>query len=124
MSETAALQEIRLALGLLPGLKLWRNNCGALRDPTGRVVRYGLANPGGSDLIGYRSVVITPGMVGQRVAIFTAMEVKARGGTHRVTAEQRHFLDVVEAAGGIAGVARSPAQALLALGLHPTESAA
>lgn len=123
MSETAALQEIRLALGLLPGLRLFRNNCGALRDHTGRLVRYGLANPGGSDLIGWRTVTITPDMVGQRVAVFTALEVKAPGGTHRVTQEQRRFLDVVEAAGGIAGVARSPAQAMLALGLHETESA-
>lgn len=123
MSETAALQEIRLALGLLPGLRLFRNNCGALHDHTGRLVRYGLANPGGSDLIGWRTVTITPDMVGQRVAIFTALEVKAPGGTHRVTAEQRNFLNTVEAAGGVAGVARSPAQALLALGLHPTVGA-
>lgn len=122
MSETAALQAIRLALGLIPGLTLWRNNCGALRDHTGRLVRYGLANPGGADLIGYRTVTITPDMVGKQVAVFTALEVKAPGGTHRVTQEQRHFLDTVEAAGGIAGVARSPDQALLALGLHATEA--
>jgi hypothetical protein len=123
MSETAGLQEIRLALGLLPGLRLFRNNVGVLRDREGRAVRFGLA-PGSSDLIGWRTVTITPDMVGQKVAVFTALEVKAPGGTHKVTAEQRRFLDVVEAAGGIAGVARSPAQARLALGLHETESAA
>jgi hypothetical protein len=123
MSETGALQAIRLALGLLPDLRLFRNNVGMLKDLQGRPVRFGL-HPGSSDLIGWRSVVITPDMVGQRVAIFTALEVKAPGGTHKVTAEQRQFLDIVEAAGGIGGVARSPDQALLALGLHPTERAA
>lgn len=123
MSETAALQAIRLALGMTPGLRLFRNQVGALKDHAGRLVTFGLCR-GSSDLIGYRTVTITPDMVGQRVAVFTALEVKAPGGTHRVTAEQRHFLDVVEAAGGIAGVARSPEQAMLALGLHPTEDAA
>lgn len=122
MSETAALQEIRLALGLLPGLRLFRNNVGVLRDREGRAVRFGL-HPGSSDLIGWRTVTVTPDMIGQRVAVFTALEVKAPGGTHKVTAEQRQFLDIVEAAGGIAGVARSPSQALLALGLHPREAA-
>lgn len=123
MSETAALQAIRLALGCVPGLRLFRNNVGALKDQAGRLVRYGLA-AGSSDLIGWRSITITPEMVGLQVAIFTALEVKAPGGTHRVTAEQHTFLRNVEAAGGIAGVARSPDQARLALGLHPTESAA
>jgi len=122
MSETATLQSIRLALGTLPGLRLFRNNVGMLPDREGRPVRFGL-HPGSSDLIGWRSITITPDMVGKQVAVFTALEVKAPGGTHRVTAEQRHFLDTVEAAGGFAGVARSPEQALLALGMHPTVSA-
>lgn len=121
MSETAALQEIRLALGTLPSLRLFRNNVGVLRDHTGRAVRFGL-HPGSSDLIGWRSITITPDMVGQKVAVFTALEVKAPGGTHKVTVEQHHFIQAVETAGGIAGVARSPAQALLAFGLHPTEA--
>lgn len=122
MSESAALQAIRLALGRLPGLRLFRNNVGVLRDREGRPVRFGL-HPGSSDLIGWRSVTITPDMVGKQVAIFTALEVKAPGGTHKVTTEQHAWIRAVEAAGGIAGIARSPDQALLALGLHPTEAA-
>ena len=117
MSEAVTLQEIRLALGLIPGLKLWRNNCGAFRDRSGQVVRFGVANPGGSDLIGFKSVLITPEHVGSTLAVFAAVEVKAPGGMHRVTPEQHAFIRAVEAAGGIAGVARSPAQALLALGI-------
>lgn len=60
---------------------------------------------GSSDLIGWRSVEITPEMVGRRVAIFVAAEGKSATG--RVTEEQRRFMDAVIAAGGIAGVVRS-----------------
>jgi len=93
---------IRLALGRGP-VRLWRNNTGALKDATGRLVRYGLCQ-GSSDLIGYRTVEITPDMVGQRIAVFTAIEVKDRG---RATPQQLQFLDLVVAAGGLGGVARS-----------------
>lgn len=117
MSEASALQEIRLALGRVRGLTLWRNNCGALRDRDGRVIRYGVANPGGSDLIGFRSIVVTPEHVGQTLALFAAIEVKAPGGKHPVTPEQAQFIAAITAAGGLAGVARNPAQARLILGL-------
>lgn len=120
MSEAATLQQIRLALGRVPGLRLFRNNTGAMKDKDGRLVRFGL-HPGSSDLIGWKSVTITPDMVGQTLAVFAAVEVKAPTGTHPVTPEQRQFLDVVEAAGGMAGVARSPeqARAILGLGIAP-----
>lgn len=117
MSEARVLQEIRLALGRVDGLTLWRNNCGALRDRDGRLVRYGVANPGGSDLLGFRAVLVTPDMVGKTVAIFSAVEVKQPNGRHPVTDDQKRFLDVVSAAGGFSGVATSPAQARLILGL-------
>jgi hypothetical protein len=120
MSEGATIQRIRLELGRVPGLKLFRNNCGALPDQTGRIVRYGVASPGGSDLIGFRTVTITPEMVGQRLAVFAACEVKAPGGKHPVTPEQAHFIEVVQAAGGLAGVARNAGQARHILGLPPT----
>jgi hypothetical protein len=108
--ETDLQQRIRLALGLLPDLRLWRNNSGKLPDPrTGRWVQFGVASPGGSDLIGYRSVTITPDMVGQRVAIFTAIEVKTATG--RPTPAQQHFIDHIRAAGGIAAIVRSVAEA-------------
>lgn len=65
---------------------------------------------GSSDLIGWKSVQITPDMVGKRVAIFTAVEVKAGA---RPTPEQLQFIDQVRKAGGIAGIARSPQEASL-----------
>ena len=69
---------------------------------------------GSSDLIGWRSVEITPDMVGQAVAVFVALEVKSAAG--RPTFEQRRFIDAVRAAGGIAAVVRSVDDAAAALG--------
>jgi hypothetical protein len=80
-----------------------------LQDRRGVPVRYGL-QPGSSDLIGWRTVTITPEMVGQQVAVFTSIEVKTPTG--RLRPEQKLWLDAVQAAGGIAGVARSVEDAL------------
>jgi hypothetical protein len=44
-------------------------------------------------------------MVGRQVAVFTALEVKTPTG--RATEQQQRFLAMVEAHGGIAGIARS-----------------
>jgi len=113
--ETEIQQRVRLAVGALPGVRLWRNNSGKLPDPrTGRWVQFGVASPGGSDLIGYRSIVITPDMVGQRVAVFTAIEVKTATG--RATPAQRHFIDHIRKVGGIAGIVRSVGDAQRILG--------
>jgi hypothetical protein len=112
VSEQQIQQHIRLTCSRGP-VRLYRNNCGVLQDRRGVPVRYGL-QPGSSDLIGWRTVTITPEMVGQQVAVFTSIEVKTATG--RLTPEQRQWLAAVETAGGIAGVARSveDAQALTA----------
>jgi hypothetical protein len=111
-SEQSIQQHIRLTCSRGP-VRLYRNNCGVLQNRRGVPVRYGL-QPGSSDLIGWRTVTITPDMVGQQVAVFTSIEVKTATG--RVKPEQQQWLDAVQAAGGIAGVARSveDAQALTA----------
>lgn len=82
------------------GARLWRNNCGMLQDAQGRWVRYGVCNPGGSDLIGFTPRIIA----GEQVAVFTAIEAKT--GRLRPTHEQESFLAAVERAGGIARVVR------------------
>lgn len=120
--ETDIQKRIQVALSKLAGLITFRNNTGTgwqgktergkfgaliIREP--RPLDAGLCK-GSADLIGWRSIVITPDMVGRRVAIFAAVEVKARSG--RLTAEQRAFLEAVWRAGGIAGVARSEAEAV------------
>ena len=102
-SDEAKVQnDIRIACGAGPA-RLWRNNTGALKDAAGRLVRYGLC-PGSSDLIGLRTITITPDMVGQTLAVFVAIEVKDRG---RATPEQQAFIAMVQQAGGLAGIARS-----------------
>ena len=103
MTEQQTQQQIRLALSKGP-TRLWRNNVGVLRDQQGRPVRFGLCE-GSADLIGYHTVTVTPDMVGQRLAVFTAVEVKAPAG--RPTPQQSAFLEHVRQAGGRAGIARS-----------------
>ena len=123
MSSEAEIQaRIRLAVGALPGVRLFRNNRGrawmgkligqvgstvTLAQP--RHVEFGLVD-GASDLIGLTAITITPEMVGQRVAIFTAGEVKRPG--EPVPEHQRNFLNFVQQFGGRAAVLRSPADAL------------
>ena len=89
-------------------LRLWRNSKGGARQGN-RFHQYGLLAPGSSDLVGYTSVTITPAMIGQTVALFTAIEVKAPGG--RVEPDQRHFVDRIISAGGVGGIAHSEAEA-------------
>lgn len=109
-AETDLQQRIRLALGIRPDLRLFRNQVGQLPDPrTGRPVQFGLAR-GSADLIGWQSVVITPEMVGQTAAIFLSLEIKTATG--RLTPAQHNWLEAVRNAGGIAGVARSVSDAL------------
>ena len=103
-SESHNQQEIRLA-ATSAGSTLFRNNQGAFKGADGRFVRYGVCNPGGSDLIGWTKITITPDMIGRQVAVFTAVEVKSERG--RPTLEQTNFILNVNAAGGFAGVARS-----------------
>jgi hypothetical protein len=113
MSEQQTQQQIRLALSRGP-VRLWRNNTGTLLDRQGRPVTFGLCK-GSSDLIGLRSLEITPEHVGQTLAVFCAIEVKSAKG--RTTAEQGAFIEQVTAMGGLAGVARTVGEAAAILDL-------
>ncbi len=86
------------------GARLWRNNCGMLQDAQGRWVRYGVCNPGGSDLLGFTPYIVLASDVGRTLAVFTAIEAKT--GRLKPTHEQESFLAAVERAGGIARVVR------------------
>lgn len=97
VTESALQDAIRLELGQVPGLVLWRNNCGtATRDA--RTIRFGVGGPGGSDLIGcYRGR-------------FVALEIKTATG--RLTVEQVRFAELVSRLGGEHAVLRSVQDAL------------
>ena len=98
MTESDIMREIQLAATKL-GSRLMRNNCGQAVTENGYVIRFGLGNPGGADLIGWTST-----------GKFLAIEVKRPGKSP--TVEQRNFLDAVTKAGGVAGVARSVEDAM------------
>lgn len=111
-AASVLVQKIRLAIGGRPDVRIFRNNVGVAEYPDGTKVAYGLC-PGSADLIGWRSIVISPCDVGRRLAVFVAVEAKS--GRGRPTPEQLAFLEAVRKGGGIAGVAHSPeeAQALI-----------
>lgn len=108
--ETVLQQNIRLALGQHSELRLFRNETGKLPDPrTGKWVQFGLAK-GSSDLIGFKTVKITPEMIGQDIAQFVSLEIKTERG--KLTDIQQNWLQKVKSSGGIVGVARTVKDAL------------
>ena len=109
-SETKIQQEIRLALGQRSDLRLFRNETGKLPDPrTDQWVQFGLAK-GSSDLIGFKTVKITPEMIGQEIAQFVSLEIKTERG--KLSTMQQNWLQKVKSSGGIVGVARTVKDAL------------
>lgn len=132
MKEAPNQRAIWLAAAALAGTVLFRANSGKAwvghgkpqRLTDGSVVLHGarpvalglgLANgdpvAGQGDLIGWRSITITPDMVGCRVAVFASIEAKRTDGG-RISADQIKWRDAVQRAGGIAGVANSPEAAV------------
>ena len=115
MAEAKNQDDIRLAYSAAGG-RLFRNHRGKIQDKrTDTWHEFGLA-PGASDLIGWTPVVVTPEMVGQTVAVFTAIEVKrdaaAARRKNKLTGQQRSFCNQVRAAGGLALFAWTVRQAL------------
>ncbi len=111
MRENSVLRTV-LTLGV-GAVRLFRNTVGRVYDARSqRWIQYGLC-VGSSDLVGWKSVTITPEMVGSTVAVFVALECKSDSGT--ATPEQKTFVAAVQRAGGIAGIVRNVDQAKLVL---------
>ena len=121
MNENNIQKRIMLTVSKL-GTKIFRNNVGtawngksyATKDgkrviENARCIRFGLC-VGSSDLIGYTEKTITPEMVGKKVAIFTAIEVKKKGG--KQSPDQKNFIKRLNDAGGLGGFAYSEADAV------------
>lgn len=113
-------EAIRLAMP--ENVRIFRNNTGmgwageSHRTKTGDMLikkpyplRAGLCK-GSSDEIGWTTIEITADMVGKKIAVFTALEVKKKTGKARK--EQLNFLNNVIKSGGIAGIVRSAEEAV------------
>lgn len=132
MGEQKILKEILLKFSSIGG-RVFRNNVGTgwvgksvfinktstiKVNPRDVVLRHarplhsGLCK-GSSDLIGWMPVTITKEMVGKKVAVFTAIEIKTS--KVRITEEQQNFIDKVNEDGGISFIARSAKDILVGL---------
>lgn len=87
-----------------PDVRLWRQNVGEFQLADGRYFRAGLCR-GSSDFVGLRTIEITQSMVGSRVAVFVALELKKPG--EMPEPHQQEWLDEIRDAGGVAGVVRN-----------------
>lgn len=118
-SEAAVQARVRIAASRL-GMRVWRNNVGAVHDPEAGVhIRYGLANDSAqvnsvvksADLIGIRPRVIMPADVGHVIGQFVSYECKHGGwryaGTPRERAQEA-WARLVVSLGGEARFVTSP----------------
>lgn len=114
VTETDIQNTIVLTLAK-KGVTMFRNNVGCaekIDKKTGKkyYVHFGLCE-GSSDLIGITPVKITSEMVGKKIGVFTAIEVKKdvkkSYNKHRMETQQR-FIDFVNSNGGIAFKSDNP----------------
>lgn len=128
-NETDIMRIIMIAL-TKAGCRIFRNNTGSawigkstmITKPTtvnllpgdvviknARFFNAGLCK-GSSDLIGISQKEITPDMVGKKVGLFAAVEVKKKNG--KASDEQIAFINMVNNFGGIGFIAKSDEEAI------------
>lgn len=99
MKESVLVAEILLQLPqAFPNVRCWRNNTGALKDETGRLIRFGL--PGSTDISG----IIAPS--GRR------LEIECKTETGRLRPEQAAFGEMIVRQGGVYILARTVMDAI------------
>lgn len=97
IKESQLQDQIRLELGRVPGICVWRNNTGSIEARQGYRIAFGCGGAGGADLIGlYRGR-------------FIAIEVKSATG--RQSPEQKIYQQLVEKMGGVYVLLRSVEEA-------------
>jgi hypothetical protein len=116
-SEAAIQAALRVRASKL-GMRLWRNNVGAFKDPQGNFIRFGLANDSSAinrviksaDLIGIRPRIVQPADVGFVLGQFVSREVKHGNWKYTGTepeVAQLNWAGLVNSLGGDAGFATS-----------------
>lgn len=97
---------------------LWRNNSGAFKDETGRLIRFGLGHVSQAhnkvwkspDLVGITPMTIKHHHVGRVVGVFTGVEVKRENWSFKDTAHemaQYNCLAEINKRGGFGMFART-----------------
>lgn len=94
--------------------RLFRNNVGTFQTLDGRYIQTGLC-VGSADLIGWTTKIITADMVGQSIAVFTAVETKKANFKNPKNLDNRlklqiNFIKKVKESGGIAAIISSEQQ--------------
>jgi hypothetical protein len=102
MAESAIMREIMKTLNsFCSAIEVFRNNTGMFKR-----IRFGLWNDsiknGTGDLIGWKTIKITPEMVGRNVAVFLSVECKDKGEKITAGSNQDTWRKHVIMAGGIA----------------------
>ena len=116
LARTTTLFRLNTGMGWVCHGEPQRRQDGSILLPAGRPIALGFGRPDGKpvpgpgDLQGWTSIVVTPEMVGRRVAIYTSIETKESGGGRR-RPDQVNWCGQVLAAGGIAGFAKSAEEA-------------
>lgn len=124
-SEHEIQNEIRVAVGKEQSAMLFRANVG--KAWTGNkvvccdnMITLSCARPfstglpiGFPDLFGFRTVEVTPEMVGRKLAVFAFLEVKKPGGRTSKAQEKMHAF--LHEAGAVGGIARSAEEAVTLL---------
>lgn len=96
--ETVIQNQILLALGAMPGVRVWRNQVGLFYTADGRPIRVGVV--GAADISG----LLAPH--GRR------LEIEVKTPTGRQRPEQRKYQAMIESLGGLYIVARCVEDAL------------
>ena len=112
MTEKTLQSQVFLNLNSRSDTRVFRNNVGmgfigtVIADDkntiilkNARRIKFGLRT-GSADLIGWKSVIITPDMVGKKIAVILSAEVKAKRG--RLSGDQKNWQEQLTKAGGIA----------------------
>lgn len=112
MSESKILNQVMdLINSFCSGMEIFRNNSGSFKR-----IRFGLHNKlttkGTADCIGWKTVIITPDMVGKKIARFLSIEIKDTGEKIIPNSEQDQWRKKVIAAGGIAIEVDTPQKAI------------